>query len=309
VTLRRQALGLRRRLSGEEDPKTLNAVWELGFALHRAGDFRPGDSLLNAWAAAIAQQPRELTPRRAQQVTEAGNIFMYRGRRDAAEPMFREALAIRRELYGDRHPLVASSMIDLAWLVDQERPRRSGEADSLSVQAVELLRATYPHGHPQLASALRMRGIVLEHQRRFEEAQAPLREALAIRRRLVGPNTIDVAMSDLDLAYALTMSGSYDEAASLAHEAIRVFRAQLGDKNSMGYFAQAHLGDALRGQGRYDEAEPLLVAAYARFARPNPVTKQWRGYVLAALVRLYEAQGRPDEAAKYRAMLDSAGRS
>jgi tetratricopeptide (TPR) repeat protein len=129
-----------------------------------------------------------------------------------------------------------------------------------------------------------------------------------MRRRFAGEHSIDVAMTELDLSYALTMSGTYDEAASLARDAVRSLRAKFGDSNSMVFFAQIHLGDALRGQGKYAEAEPLLLAAHKRFEVPKPITRGWRGSAVAALVRLYEAKGRPDEAAKYRALLDSPPR-
>lgn len=40
--------------------------------------------------------------------------------------------------------------------------------------------------------------------------------------------------------------------------------------------ARIGLGDAIRGQRRYAEAESLLLAAYARFEQPKPMTKGWR---------------------------------
>ena len=71
----------------------------------------------------------------------------------------------------------------------------------------------------------------------------------------------------------------------------------------MVYLAQISVGEALRGEHRYAEAESLLLASYARFAHPNPITRGWRGDALVGLVRLYEAEGKPAESAKYRAML------
>jgi tetratricopeptide (TPR) repeat protein len=128
---------------------------------------------------------------------------------------------------------------------------------------------------------------------------------VALRRRFFGNDAVDVAVSELDLAYALIMSGAYDEPASLARDAIRVLRRQLGDDSPLVYHARTHLGDALRGQGRLAEAEPLLLLVYAKFETPKPVNRRWRGYALAALVRLYETNGRFDQAAKYRALMDS----
>ena len=63
--------------------------------------------------------------------------------------MFREALAIRRDLYGPRHPLVASTLGQLAGAL--EPLGRTAEADTMHREAVAILREAYPDGHPLLA--------------------------------------------------------------------------------------------------------------------------------------------------------------
>lgn len=60
------------------------------------------------------------------------------------------------------------------------------------------------------------------------------------------------------------------------------------------------LGHALRGQGHSAAAEPLLLGAYKRFSPVNAVTQHWHDFAVLALVKLYEAEGKPHEAAKYR---------
>lgn len=197
-------------------------------------------------------------------------------------------------------------MTELA--IELDHADRSAEADSIVREAVVILRATYPQGHPALASSLRIQGIILEHLKRFADAEAPLREALAIRRRYFGDDAVDIAVPELDLAYALIMGGTPGEAAGLARDALRILRRKFGDDNAMVAYARAHLGDALRGQGNLAEAETHLLAAYAKLQTPKPITRQWRGYVLAALIRLEEAKGRPEEAAKYRALVDVPAR-
>jgi tetratricopeptide (TPR) repeat protein len=306
LELRRQALALRRRLSAADDPKTTDALFELALALHRAGDVAAAKPLFDEWSTAIARQPKELTPERAGQLTMVGKFLEFGGRLEGAEPLYREALAINRALFGEHHHDVGSSLGNLGMLLD--RARRWEEAELLLREAVEIHRTVYPQGHPELASTLRNWGIALEHMQRFQDAEAPLREAVAIRRRFLGNETIDVAVSELDLAYALIMNERYEEPATLARDAIRTLRRQLGDENSLVYHARTHLGDAMRGQGKLGEAEPLLLAAYAKFENPKPIARQWHRYVVASLVRLYEAKGRPDEAAKYRALLDTPRR-
>lgn len=304
IELRRNVLDFRRRLAGDDDPKTIDALHALASALHGSGRSADAEPLFDEWLARLALPAPEVSAWRADQLSAAATFVQYRGELERAESMHREALAIRRSLFGERHHLVAVSLIDLGVLLDQTQ--RRDEAEPLLRRAVEILKGTYPDGHPQLAGALKSYGIVLEHLQRFSEAQEPLRAALEMQRRYAGPNSIDVAVVERDLAYALIMTGSYEEAEAISRDAVRILRSELGNDNSTVVNAETHLGDALRGQGRYSEAEPLLLAAYQRFETPKPVTAQWRRYALAALIRLYEAKAQPTEAAKYRALLTAS---
>lgn len=301
---RRRILELRRALSGPEHPRTLAALHGLGLALHRSGDNSTADSVFNAWIAAIETGPPEVSSVRAAQLVDAATLRELRGDVAGAEPLMRQALDIRRSLHGDRHPVVAYGSMDLASLLD--RAGRAQEAEPLHREAAALFRFLYPDGHPALASALRQWGNTLGRLRRFPEATVAHREAVAMTRRFVGANTLDHAIAQLDLAFALTMNGEYAESARLAADARRVLADLFGEDNGMVAFAGVSLGDALRGLGHYADAEPLLVAGYRRFDPPNPVTARWHGYALGALIRLYDAQGRTADAAELRNRLESA---
>jgi len=63
--------------------------------------------------------------------------------------------------------------------------------------------------------------------------------------------------------------------------------------------------DAMRGQGKFSEAEPILLAANERFKNSTGLTKNYWRSTVAALSRLYDAEGKPDSAAKCRALFHS----
>jgi len=301
VRLRRQVLAMRRTISGNDDPKTLSALFDLALSLHRTGDVKGAEPAFDEWMGAIARQPRELSDVRAQQLNDAASVYFSRDSIDRAETLYREALGIRRALYGDHTSLVASNLMDLASVIAR-KPGGDRAADSVFREAEDALRAAYPGGHPSLASALHLHGRHLQNMNRWADAEAPLREALEIRRRLLGPNSIDVALSDIDVGFNLAMMESYRDAESYDRDAIRILRTNFDDHNAMVVMARDHLAEALRGQGQFAEAESLLLSGYERFKTPNSVTRAWLGHALMALGRLYEAEGRPDEAAKYRAL-------
>jgi serine/threonine-protein kinase len=301
VSLRREAFTLSRRLSGDNDPRTIDRTFDYAVALHRTANYHAADSLFDVWMAAAARQPTAPTAERADRLALLASFLQIRGQFARAEPMLREALAIRRSLYGERHSQVGEALTDLGIFYDAWR--KEPQADTAMAEALDIMRAAYPNGHPRLASIIRLRAIVYEHSARFQEAEPLLRESLGMRQRLLGPNSLDVASVELDLAFALNNLGKYDEALALARHATSIYSARFDAHNAMLAFAHIHVGDALRGLGHYAEAEPILLAAFTRFEKPNSVTRQWRGYAAASLARLYDAEGRAGDAEKYRALV------
>ena len=123
--------------------------------------------------------------------------------------------------------------------------------------------------------------------------------------RFEGAESIRAINTRLELAYTLTALGRYDEAVTLSRNGLEAFRRKYDDRNPVVNRARLLLGDALRGQGRFAEAEPLLLASYSALSGGSAVglAKRWSRNALQALVRLYDAEGKPQEAAKYRSLL------
>jgi tetratricopeptide (TPR) repeat protein len=306
IRLRRRVLEIRRAIAGNDDPKSLDALYELARSLHVSGDRAAASTLFAEWSSAIARQPREVTERRAGQLASAADLVSSRGDPARGDSLYQDALVIRRSLYGPRHSLIAAILIQLADNADRRGDPRA--ADSLYRDAEAMLREAYPQGHPTLGVTLHMHGNSLQRADRFADAEPLLRESRSLAERFDGGNSLSVAQADINLGFTLTMTGKYTEAEALDRDAIRIFRSMFDDKNALVVMARDHLGDALRGQRRFAEAEPLLLAGYERFKVPNSVTKLWLGHALTALARLYDAEGRPDEAAKYRALFEASQR-
>jgi hypothetical protein len=66
--------------------------------------------------------------------------------------------------------------------------------------------------------------------------------------------------------------------------------------------ADIALAEALRGKGQYAQAESLLLPAFKTFDNERGFSKRPREHALDALVRLYQAQGRTADAARYEAL-------
>jgi tetratricopeptide (TPR) repeat protein len=298
VSLFRHAFEIRRRLLGDDDPRTTDALYEVAQASHTAGDFRSARPLFDQWAAAIARQPRQVSPARASQLIFLASMRQFSGRLDEAERLAREALAINRLVYGERHHRVGSDLSKLGSILSDASKHE--QADSMLRVAVVLLRASYPEGHVELADALRNLGSNLEMMDRWQEAEGVWREAAAVYQRAVGANKLSVANARLRVGYAMSLQGRHDEAVAVIREVLRSYDSLTPASGPVAVLARVRLGDALGRQGKFAEAESILVAGYNALNQPSRMARTNQRFASEALVRLYEAQGRSAEAAKYR---------
>jgi hypothetical protein len=73
------------------------------------------------------------------------------------------------------------------------------------------------------------------------------------------------------------------------------------------FYTRGLLGGALAGQGRYGEAEPLVVEGYEglkdRAAKVPRTAPPFLSEAAGRVVRLYEAWGKPEQAAAWKARL------
>jgi tetratricopeptide (TPR) repeat protein len=99
----------------------------------------------------------------------------------------------------------------------------------------------------------------------------------------------------------------YVEAEPVLRECLAI-RTELAPDAWNRFNTQSWLGEALLGQKKYAEAEPLLTAGYEGLKQREatiPLESMSRlPMALERLVLLYEAWGKPDEAAKWRHELE-----
>jgi serine/threonine-protein kinase len=306
VSLHREALAIRRRVLGPTHTQTLESMYWLADAVHQAGDFASAAPLFEEWMAAVASQPPEISLERGNQLIRLGQVFMYRREYAKAEQLLRQALEVRKAYFGPRHFEVGNSYHQLALAIRGDQRRE--EAEQMLRESIAILRVAHPDGAPTLARAMRSLGLTLVQMNRLDEALPLFEEAERMLRRFHGENSPHVANVRSDLGNLHRRREAYDRAEPYLREALRALRGQFADDNLMVLNAQIDLGDALRGRGAFAEAEPLLVGGYEglRGRRVQALGEDRRPIALASLVKLYQAQRRESEAAKYRALLDSA---
>ena len=144
---------------------------------------------------------------------------------------------------------------------------------------------------------------------RYALAEEHLRRALTVRRALLGESHPQVAETLAGLAEALMQQSDFTAAEPLLRECLEIRRSVLGDTDWRTAHTATELGGCLTGLGHYQEAELLLRGGYPIIGQELGDSHQRTREALKRLVDLYEAWGRPDQAAEYRVLLDESSGS
>ena len=140
-------------------------------------------------------------------------------------------------------------------------------------------------------------------QGKADRAVETLNELIADRRNKFPKGDWRTASYLLELGRAKLALGKPDEAADALEEARRMYRSFPPPNDYYAPWADACHGIALVALGKYAEAEPLLLAAEVRLRGMVVCPKRHYRQSVEQLAKLYDAWGRPADAAVWRAQL------
>ena len=153
------------------------------------------------------------------------------------------------------------------------------------------------------ANRLDQQMVQLYQQGKFNEAIPLAQQALAIRKRILGENHLDVATNLSNLARLYRNQGRYTEAEPLYKQSLELYKRLLGENHPLIATALNNLALLYDDQGRYTEAEPLYkqsLELYKRLLGENhPLIASSLNNLastLSNLAALYDSQGRYSEA-------------
>lgn len=221
-----------------------------------------------------------------------------------AEPLMRDVLDAQRRTLGDDHPATLGSINNLGGLV--RMLGRDEDAAALYKEAADGMARVFGADHPDTLTAQSNVAMSLLRQERMDEAETLMREVLDARRRVLGNEHMDTLNSVVMLGRLLSKTGDAAAAEPMLREAVETAERTLPPGHPYILAFRNNLGGCLLELQRFDEAEPHLVASFEGFrdalGPEHPMTQS----AIGALIKLYDAWGRPDAAAPYRAMLPPA---
>jgi serine/threonine protein kinase len=222
------------------------------------------------------------------------------GRFDLSVPLFELTLKQKIAKFGADDPETLKTQANLGvTYVSAGRPEegarvmeealRRAQGRSKAMTAVAWLR-------PKLAAAYDASG-------QFARSEPIYREELETARKSFGSGDLRAAGAAAQLSWNFLMQEKWGEAESVLRECLAV-REKTQPDDWTTFNTRSVLGGALLGQGKKAEAEPLLLSGYqgmkAREAKIPSKARDRLSEAAARVVRLYEALGKPEQAAEWQ---------
>jgi serine/threonine-protein kinase len=257
------ALNTARKTLAPTDPIVATATAALGGILEQRGSYDQAIAVLEdamRLQSGAAADQTEL----AATLVELANTHFYAGHYDVSESLNQRLLAMHRQHYGDRHPLVAEDLINLG-AIEHERGRYPN-AERFYRQALEINQGWYGKDSYEAASNLTMLGRSLLFETRYEEAHDLLRQALATQEHVFGTVHPRVASALNDLGNVAMKRNLPDEAEAYYRRIGVIYRSVYGDKHYLVAVAVSNLAGVFMARKDYSTAEHMYREAVNRFS-------------------------------------------
>ena len=342
----RQALDMSKRHLPPTHPGVGKAYYSLGRVLVNRGDYAQAIKALEE-AVRIQSAPGGVQADLAVTLGELANANFYVGHLDTCESLNQRALAIDRQLYGDRHPNVAEDLINLG-AIESERGHYP-ETETYYRQALDILQNFFGPDHPETADVMMLVARTLNAQGRFNDAADMLQGALTALQHAYGKVHPRIAATVGELGKVALQQGKLDEAEADFLRQVDIYREVYKGKhfyigsalaNLAGVYMERKqyaraertfrdalqmdlqtlppehlnvaitrikLGRALIPQHRYADAEKESLAAHDILIKKANPPANWLESARKDLVDEYTALHQPENAAKFRAELANVG--
>lgn len=295
------SLALHRDIEGADSPAYANGILRVVDLLDAFGEYQQAvplcrEALRVGLRNADKNDPSKGHELLANAVNMLANQFVHLNDLAQAEPLYRQALALRTEAFGERHPSCGQSLLNLATLYARqgdlrlslklyeralaivtrpenrylramclnglanlhEKALRPAMAEPLAREAAELFEQSVGKSHWAYADALNTLGNVYSDLGDYPRSGECYRQALAIFQRLAHPHYATCRANQAEL---LMRMKKYREAESIYQETLRMVKQSVGTRHPSYARRLSGLAQAMLAQDRAAEARPLAEEA------------------------------------------------
>lgn len=262
VELRYEVLRIREKVYGDEHLLTADALVDAGKIERSRAN--PLESI-ELFGRALQIRSSILGPGHPE--TAKCMIFLadinrlYHLDRDRAEQLYRTALAIQTDYYGEIHSSRLHAITGLASLLVEKG--NYGEAGELFAENLELRETIFGENHPSYAEGLGQLAAGYREMGELHKSEHYYERALTLWKELVGNDHPSVSGVMTGYGKTLTDLNKYNKADSLLSKALEIQRSYFGENSGalvLGAIGRMHLK-----QGNHDSAEKYYLQAIGLF--------------------------------------------
>jgi eukaryotic-like serine/threonine-protein kinase len=199
-----------------------------------------------------------------------GRVYLGLGLYGEAERLFRHALALRKQLAGDKSTEVAQSLFDLAAaLRGKDNPSAAAQLDRT---ALDIRKAVLGGSNVDTLKSMNSLAIDMEREGLHREARELQEGVLKADLHSLGPEHPDTLAAMQNLGGLLFTEGKLQDAEGYARTAIKIQQRALGNDHPETLESLHLLGDILLDEGRHSDAEATfrqLLAARKKVLGPE----------------------------------------
>lgn len=258
----REGLEWDRKHLAADHPAIAAAMDALGRVLQEKGEYAQAIPVLEEAVrlrSAVGSPPADL----AASLYELANARFYKGDYKEAEELNRRVLRITQRIFGERHPRVAETLVNLGAI--QQDLGNYAEAEKYQRRALAITSAFYGENHYRTAANLTMVARALVYQRKLDEAERLLRKAAAIQEQTYGAVHPRVASALNEIGNVALMRNRYGEARAAFTRMAGIYRAVYAGKHYLIGTATSNIGSVFMAERNYARAEALFREALAMF--------------------------------------------
>ncbi|HEY1810571.1 MAG TPA: serine/threonine-protein kinase [Acidobacteriaceae bacterium] len=284
------ALEMDRRSLGPENPKTLQVLTKLGYALALDEKYPESETLL---LQATSLDRKVLGEDNRQTLTALDRLawlYFSEGKYAKSESILRPVADTELRLFGpeDSDTLTALSALAL----DYGEEGKFADAVKIHRQLIDIDRHQLGPDSPKTIIEMSNLAQIYNNLGREADAEALDQDALERARRILGPEN-RTTLSDLVTLAEIRMSeGKFSQAEPLLQQVIEVYRRTAGPDAPSTIQAMNTLAGDFEEQGKFAQAEPLMQQTSASdrrvLGRDHPHTL----YDISNLAELYTDEGK-----------------
>ncbi len=228
-----------------------------------------------------------------------GNVYKTLALYDRAAIQLEQALELRKNQFGENHPLVAESFHDLAIVYTGQAKKDKEEVRALLERSLEIREKSLGPNHPDVAESLLSLARSYGSDGQRDRQEELIRRAVAIYENKFGVESLETAGALYELGFILGLQAKHEESDPLFQRVLEIREKKLGPNHSDVAKVLGFISSAYKRRGEYADAEAIekrIVEINEKvYGADHPV---FAGS-LSALAWFYAEQGKHDLADEY----------